>query len=80
MNFDTSPIERTGSIWVQLLTAILYRVNMNTMVTIEEGTVDTTSSAKPIAGLMNLAARLMYIVTETEVVSVFFPGRSSTLL
>ncbi len=51
---------------------------MNTMEILEEGTIDTSISQKPIAGLMNIASRLMYIVTETEVASVFFPGTFST--
>jgi hypothetical protein len=51
----------------------LIRVNMNTMEILEEGTVDTSGSSKPIAGLMNINARLMYIITETDIVSVFFP-------
>jgi hypothetical protein len=51
----------------------IIRVNMNTMDIIEEGTIDTTLSQKPLGGLMNVASRLMYIVTETEVASIFFP-------
>jgi len=51
----------------------IVRVNMNTLEILEEGTVDTAVSQKPVANLMNVAGRLMYIVTETEVASVFFP-------
>lgn len=51
----------------------LIRVNMNTMEILEEGTIDTALSQKPISGLMNVNSRLMYIVTETEVASIFFP-------